>query len=73
MPPDEDVLLRQMVEVIIRDVDPETIILFGSRARGEARPDSDVDLLVVEKEPFTPSAAGARKYSGCPWRCATCR
>lgn len=24
------------------------VILFGSRARGEERPDSDVDLLVVE-------------------------
>lgn len=54
MNPDEDTLLRQMVEVIVREVDPETIILFGSRARGEARPDSDVDLLVIEKEPFSP-------------------
>jgi predicted nucleotidyltransferase len=42
-----------MVEVIVREADPETIILFGSRARGEARPDSDVDLLVVEKMPFS--------------------
>jgi predicted nucleotidyltransferase len=24
------------------------VILFGSRARGEARPDSDLDLLVIE-------------------------
>lgn len=53
MNPDEDTLLQQMVEVIVREVDPETIILFGSRARGEARPDSDVDLLVIEKEPFS--------------------
>ena len=28
-----------------------TIILFGSQARGEARPDSDVDFLVVLPEP----------------------
>jgi predicted nucleotidyltransferase len=26
------------------------IILFGSRARGEARPDSDLDLLVIEEK-----------------------
>jgi uncharacterized protein len=24
------------------------VVLFGSRARGEARPDSDLDLLVIE-------------------------
>ena len=28
------------------------MILFGSRARGDAREDSDVDLVVVEAEPF---------------------
>jgi predicted nucleotidyltransferase len=26
------------------------VILFGSRARGEARPDSDLDLLVIEQD-----------------------
>ena len=26
---------------------PLRLVLFGSRARGEARPDSDIDLLVV--------------------------
>ncbi|MDP2759351.1 MAG: nucleotidyltransferase domain-containing protein [Sideroxyarcus sp.] len=49
-----EVLLRQMVETIVNEVAPETIILFGSRARGDARADSDVDLLVVETEPFSP-------------------
>lgn len=28
--------------------------LFGSRARGEARPESDVDLLVTFEEGYTP-------------------
>ena len=50
----EEVLLQQMVQTIINEVAPETIILFGSRARGDARADSDVDLLVVETEPFSP-------------------
>ena len=31
---------------------PEAIILFGSRARGDAGADSDVDLLIIEREPF---------------------
>ena len=50
----DEALLNKMVETIVREVSPETIILFGSRARGDARPDSDVDLLVVETEPFSP-------------------
>lgn len=50
----EEALLQQMVDTIVREASPETIILFGSRARGDARPDSDVDLLIVETEPFSP-------------------
>ncbi|MFZ4703922.1 MAG: nucleotidyltransferase domain-containing protein [Candidatus Methylumidiphilus sp.] len=42
-----------MVDIIVREADPEQIILFGSRARGDARPDSDVDLLIIESEPFS--------------------
>lgn len=30
------------------------VVLFGSRARGEARPDSDIDLLVVLQGPLNP-------------------
>lgn len=40
-------LIDRMVRVIVRRFQPEQIILFGSHARGEAGPDSDVDLLVV--------------------------
>lgn len=36
-----------MVELIAGAFEPERIILFGSRARGGAHPESDVDLLVV--------------------------
>ncbi|MBI2538065.1 MAG: nucleotidyltransferase domain-containing protein [Gemmatimonadetes bacterium] len=36
-----------MVNRIVERFGPEKVILFGSHARGEARPDSDVDLLVV--------------------------
>lgn len=32
---------------IVAALEPTQIVLFGSHARGEARPDSDVDLLVV--------------------------
>jgi predicted nucleotidyltransferase len=39
--------IRQMVQRIVDRFHPERIILFGSYARGNAGPDSDVDLLVV--------------------------
>jgi uncharacterized protein len=39
-----------MTRRIVDGFDPVRIILFGSTARGDARPDSDVDLLVVLAE-----------------------
>jgi predicted nucleotidyltransferase len=36
-----------MVKRIIKKFRPELVILFGSHARGDPGPDSDVDLLVV--------------------------
>ncbi|MBA3424615.1 MAG: nucleotidyltransferase domain-containing protein [Rubrobacter sp.] len=39
--------LPSVVERIVERFDPVRVILFGSRARGDAGPHSDVDLLVV--------------------------
>ena len=46
------VLLDRMVRAVVDEVDPERIILFGSRAGGDAAAESDFDLIVVEAEPF---------------------
>lgn len=40
-------IIDDMVERIVREFNPEKIILFGSHARGDASQWSDVDLLVV--------------------------
>ena len=58
---DEGGMIRKMVDTIIREADPDAVILFGSRARGDFRPDSDVDLLIIEREPFSPQET-ARLY-----------
>jgi predicted nucleotidyltransferase len=47
---DQASILTIVRERIVREFNPLKIILFGSRARGDARVDSDVDLLVVFSE-----------------------
>lgn len=49
-----EAVLDKMVKTIVDEVDPEQVILFGSRARGEAAADSDIDLVIVEAQPFAP-------------------
>jgi predicted nucleotidyltransferase len=41
-------LLDEIVRRILQVGSPHRIVLFGSRARGDARRDSDLDLLLVE-------------------------
>ena len=42
-----DLIIDDVVQRLIGSFDPLKIILFGSRARGDANPDSDWDFLVV--------------------------
>lgn len=46
----EEVALAEIIRRLVEALDPQMIWLFGSRARGDARPDSDFDILVVAKE-----------------------
>lgn len=52
MEPVTEELLDRMVRLIVKEVDPEKVILFGSRGRGDATPESDVDMVVIEARPF---------------------
>ncbi len=49
MPPQSE-NIDKLVKAIVELVHPLQIILFGSAARGEMTPDSDIDLLVVMPE-----------------------
>lgn len=46
-----DALVEKITRKIAATIRPDKIILFGSRAKGTATPDSDVDLVVVYSGP----------------------
>lgn len=47
----DDRLIAEIVRRICRVSAPDRIVLFGSAATGTMTSDSDIDLLVVEKDP----------------------
>jgi predicted nucleotidyltransferase len=47
--------LREIIRRIVQVARPEKIILFGSAARGQMGPHSDVDLLVIKRGEFDQS------------------
>jgi len=60
-------IIDRMVKAIVEEVSPEQVILFGSRARSDSSGDSDVDLLIIEREPFG-KGRSRRKEIGKLWR-----
>jgi predicted nucleotidyltransferase len=46
---DDDAIVRAGQTLARHAASPSRILLFGSRARGEARPDSDLDFLFIEE------------------------
>lgn len=48
MPVPDPAVLEEIVRRIVAVANPERIILFGSAARGEMGPESDIDILVVK-------------------------
>lgn len=50
MIPDEK-QLKEVIACILRAASPDRIILFGSAATGEFGKDSDIDLLILERNP----------------------
>lgn len=56
-------LYEEIVRRVVAVADPEQVILFGSRARGDHRPNSDIDLLVVKESSVARHARARALYS----------
>lgn len=54
----DEALIQHVAQTIAAQFHPRRIILFGSQARGDARPDSDIDLF-IEMETRNPRKTAA--------------
>jgi predicted nucleotidyltransferase len=50
----DSALVNDVVQRILTVRHPKAIVLFGSHARGQAHPDSDLDILIIEQENSQP-------------------
>ena len=55
-----DPTLAELLRRLVSAYEPERVYLFGSRARGDAGPDSDYDLLLVVPEDASPERQRSR-------------
>jgi DNA polymerase sigma len=59
-------ILHNLKDLLRKKVKLHRVILFGSRARGEATPDSDMDVLIILDEPITNEIRNI--VSDCAWK-----
>jgi len=56
----DDLILAEIVRRLVAAYQPERIYLFGSKARGDAGPDSDYDLMVIVPDDAPPERKRSR-------------
>ena len=55
-------VLEEIIRRVVETARPDRIVLFGSAARGEMGPNSDVDLLVIKRGKFDRGTLTERIY-----------
>ncbi len=56
----DDPVLREILQRLVETFQPERVYLFGSKARDDADPDSDYDLLIVVSDEAPPEQRRSR-------------
>ena len=59
-------LIKYVVQKIVKEIDPEKIILFGSYARGDYSKESDLDLFIIKDGDYN-SRMSRRKIAELLW------
>ena len=57
-----DDILKEIIKRVVDVAHPERIIMFGSAARGEMGPNSDIDLLVIKNGEYDQSLLAGDIY-----------
>ncbi|MFZ5453918.1 MAG: nucleotidyltransferase domain-containing protein [Thermodesulfobacteriota bacterium] len=57
---DDDPVLHEILRRLVETFQPDRVYLFGSKARSEAGPDSDYDLLIVVPDEAPPEKKRSR-------------
>jgi uncharacterized protein len=58
-------ILHRLKSLLQEKVKLDRVVLFGSRARGNSDPESDMDVLILINEPLTSEVRD--KVSDCAW------
>jgi len=56
------VLLEEIKNAIVAEINPDKIILFGSYARGDNNEQSDIDLMILKKNPGNVRQVASKVY-----------
>jgi len=55
-------LLEEIKDAIVAEINPDKIILFGSYARGDHHEQSDIDLMILKKNPGNVRQIASKAY-----------